>query len=78
LCFEPGRIDHLERVDRYVDAKVAALLEHRSQWESTMALTTDDPAQRVAFADRISAEVRITGLRAGVRAAEAFARIDDL
>jgi len=78
LCFEPGRIDHLERVDGYIDAKVAALLEHRSQWESTMALTADDRAQRVAFADRISAEARTTGLHAGVRAAEAFARIDDL
>ena len=78
LCFEPGRVDHLERVDGYVDAKVAALLEHRSQWESTMALTADDPAQRVAFADGIIAEARTTGLRAGVRAAEAFVRIDDL
>jgi LmbE family N-acetylglucosaminyl deacetylase len=82
LLFEPGRVDHLERVDLYVDRKVDALLAHRSQWRSTMAIDDADSNrsadQRAAFVSRLHDEARTTGLRAGVRAAEAFARIDSL
>jgi LmbE family N-acetylglucosaminyl deacetylase len=82
LLFEPAQIDHLERVDRHIDRKIDALLAHRSQWRSTMAIDESDPArreqQRAAFVAHMHDEARINGLRAGLRAAEAFARVDDL
>jgi LmbE family N-acetylglucosaminyl deacetylase len=78
LYFEPGRIDHVESVDGYVDRKIDALLAHRSQWRSTMAISDGTHDERVAFAERLQAEARGDGLRAGLRAAEAFSRIDDL
>ncbi len=35
-------------------------------------------AQREVFGARIHAEARVAGLHVGARAAEAFARVDDL
>jgi LmbE family N-acetylglucosaminyl deacetylase len=78
LCFEPGRVDHVENVDGFVDRKIDALLAHRSQWQSTMGIDDAPDEQRRAFAAGLQAEARAQGLRAGLRAAEAFARIDDL
>jgi LmbE family N-acetylglucosaminyl deacetylase len=80
LCFEPGRVDHLESVDGFVDHKVRALLAHRSQWRSTMAIEDgpEQSQQQAAFVATIHDEARAEGLRAGLRAAEAFARIDEL
>ena len=82
LLFEPARIDHLERIDRHIDRKVEALLAHRSQWRSTMAIDEADTGQRdeqrAAFVGGLHVEARTNGLRAGLRAAEAFARIDEL
>lgn len=78
LLFEPGRVDHLERVAGYVDRKVAALLAHRSQWRSTMAIDAAPDEERAAFEALISQRAQTAGLRAGLRSAEAFARIDHL
>jgi LmbE family N-acetylglucosaminyl deacetylase len=78
LCFEPGRVDHVEGVDGFVDRKIDALLAHRSQWRSTMAIDERPDDERAAFAAKLRAEARAVGLRAGLRAAESFARIDDL
>jgi LmbE family N-acetylglucosaminyl deacetylase len=78
LCFEPGRITHVEDVDGYVERKIDALLAHRSQWRSTMAIDDRPDEQRAAFARMVQDEARATGLRAGFRAGEAFARLDDL
>ena len=78
LCFEPGRVDHVERVDGYVERKVDALLAHRSQWRSTMAIDDRPDDQRAAFAAKLHDEARAAGLRAGLRAGEAFARLDHL
>jgi LmbE family N-acetylglucosaminyl deacetylase len=78
LLFEPNRFDHVERVDGYVDKKVAALLAHRSQWMSTLGIDAESEPQRLDFEQRMLDEARTAGLRAGVRAGEAFARIDRL
>jgi LmbE family N-acetylglucosaminyl deacetylase len=78
LCFEAGRVDHVENVDGFVDAKAAALLAHRSQWRSTMAIHERPDEERGAFVRKLHDQARAAGLRAGLRAAEAFARIDDL
>ena len=82
LLFEPARVDHLERVYDQLDRKTDALLAHRSQWRSTMQIDEGDPAgashQRAAFVARVHDEARVAGLRGGLRAAEAFARLDAL
>jgi LmbE family N-acetylglucosaminyl deacetylase len=82
LLFEPARVDHLERVFDHLDRKTDALLAHRSQWRSTMGIDEHDPAghrdQQHTFVNRVHDEARIAGLRGGVRAAEAFARLDAL
>jgi LmbE family N-acetylglucosaminyl deacetylase len=78
LCFEPGHVDHVEDVDGNVDRKIDALLAHRSQWRSTMAIDERPADEQNAFAAKLHAEARAEGLRAGLRAAESFACIDDL
>jgi LmbE family N-acetylglucosaminyl deacetylase len=78
LCFEPARVDHVENVDGFAAPRVDALLAHRSQWQSTMGIDGDTAAQMRAFVQEQHAELRAMGLHAGLRAAEAFARIDDL
>jgi LmbE family N-acetylglucosaminyl deacetylase len=78
LLFEPGRVDHVESVDGFVDDKIEALLAHRSQWRSTMAIDDRPDDQREAFGTKLRDEARAQGLRAGLRAGEAFARIDNL
>src|SRR5262249_27292540 len=82
LLFEPARIDHLERVEHHIERKVDALLAHRSQWRSTMAIDEADAAradeQQSAFVLGLHTQARTTALRAGLRAAGPFPRIDDL
>jgi hypothetical protein len=43
-----------------------------------MAIDERPDVQRATFAAKLQAEARAVALRAGLRAAEAFARIDDL
>ena len=51
LLFEADEPDHLEPVeDRHLDARVAALEAHRSQWESTMFISGDPDATAAARA----------------------------
>jgi len=81
LLFEADVVDHVEDVERTLDAKVAALLCHRSQWLSTMGIdagSAEEAAQRTAFEKRIRAEAAEAGARAGVRAGEAFKIITEL
>src|SRR5438477_6898790 len=65
--------DHIEDVAGYEDAKLAALLEHRSQFRSTMRI--DDPAAEeevTAFRDRILTRLAEQGALGGVGRGEAF------
>ncbi len=55
LLFEAEVIDHVERIDDTFDAKVASLLAHRSQWQSTMAIeegSPDEAKQTEAFVEQ--------------------------
>lgn len=59
LLFEAQVVDHFEAVDAAaVDAKVASLLAHQSQWRSTMAIDdgSDDELRRTR--DEFAATVR--------------------
>ena len=60
------------------ETQIEALLAHRSQWQSTMGIDAAPDAERPAFAEQLHAEARAAGLHAGLRAAEAFARLDEL
>jgi LmbE family N-acetylglucosaminyl deacetylase len=86
LLFEAELVDHLEDVESSIDTKVTALLEHRSQWRSTMGIDADDPAigapavtaQRQAFEQRVRAVAAEAGAPAGLACAEAFKLLDEL
>ena len=76
LLFEADDPDHAEPVeDRHLDARVAALEAHRSQWESTMFIS-DEPEAAAAERERFQAEQRAAvaeaGAWAGVPLAERF------
>jgi LmbE family N-acetylglucosaminyl deacetylase len=76
LLFETEEPDHAEDVTGYADAKVAALLAHESQFETTMYITDDPGSQVAAFRARIEAELEQFGRLVGVRHAEAFKLVD--
>jgi LmbE family N-acetylglucosaminyl deacetylase len=48
LLWEADEADHTEDVSGFLDAKVAALLAHRSQLRSTMDITDPDDAEQLA------------------------------
>jgi len=80
LLFEADEPDHAEQVEAtHVDAKIAALEAHRSQYESTMFISTDRAedaaaaeAERARFHDEIRSGVAEAGAWAGVALAERF------
>lgn len=76
LLWEADEVDHLERVDGYLEHKLHALEAHESQFESTMKAT--DPEQLAAFRARITQRLADIGRRADCDAAEAFKLISDL
>jgi LmbE family N-acetylglucosaminyl deacetylase len=81
LLFESDGPDHFETVDPFLDAKVEALLCHRSQWRNTLKIDLDSPdvdAQRDAVATRIRDEAAAAGALTGLAPAEAFKLLEDL
>lgn len=77
LLFEADRIDHLESSGDHGDTKVDALLEHASQFLTTMEI--DDPTdddQLAAFRRRELGALAAVGAAFDSAPAEAFARID--
>ena len=78
LLWEADEVDHLEAVDGYLDRKLAALLAHRSQWQSTMGIDRDRASEERTFETRIRERASEAGAAAGLALAEAFKRIDRL
>lgn len=81
LLFEAEVVDHVERIDDTFDAKIASLLAHASQWQSTMAIEAgshDEQAQTAAFITKLRTEAEAAGALIGGGLGEAFKRIDDL
>jgi LmbE family N-acetylglucosaminyl deacetylase len=80
LLFEADEVNHVETLDpSAAEAKLAALLAHRSQWRSTMFIDEhDDGTQLDAFRQRVLDELASMGARAGVPRGEAFASVPGL
>jgi len=81
LLWEADVVDHIEDVGSFTEAKLAALLEHRSQLRSTMHIevgSAEEEAQRDRFRRRVLDRLATFGRRVGVAHGEGFKRIDDL
>ncbi|MDO8390764.1 MAG: PIG-L family deacetylase [Actinomycetota bacterium] len=76
LLWEADEPDHVEDVTGFVATRLHALEAHESQFESTMKAV--DPAQILAFRERIDARLASLGQQHGVQRAELFKRISDL
>jgi LmbE family N-acetylglucosaminyl deacetylase len=76
LLWEADEVDHVEDITGSFDAKVAALLEHRSQYVTTHDITDpDDPAQLARFRSWLAGVHTEMGRSEGVALGEAFKRI---
>ncbi|MDQ1438878.1 MAG: hypothetical protein QOK43_2507 [Acidimicrobiaceae bacterium] len=79
LLWEADEADHVEDAAGFVDAKFAALMEHRSQLRSTMHVDdADDDAQVRAFRSLMEERLAEHGALAGLAAGEAFKLITRL
>ena len=78
LLWEADEVDHVEDIEPFVAAKLAALLAHRSQWESTMGIDDDRGGHEQAFETRIRSRASEAATPAGLALAEAFKRLDRL
>ncbi|MCZ7536860.1 MAG: PIG-L family deacetylase [Acidimicrobiia bacterium] len=78
LLFEAEEVDHAEAIEGFLEAKVAALLCHRSQWRSTMRIH-DDPEREIAEFETLIRERAVrAGMEVGLAAAEVFKQIDQV
>lgn len=81
LLWEADVVDHVEDVTDFVEPKLAALFEHRSQLRSTMHIEVgadDEDAQRDRFRRRVIDRLATFGRTVGIACGEGFKRIDDL
>lgn len=80
LLWEADEANHVELADdAAVEAKVAALLEHRSQFVTTHGITdAADLEQRAGFAGRVRARLGERGSLVGAPAGESFRLLDEL
>ena len=79
LLWEADEYDHVEDIGPGLDAKLAALLEHRSQYRTTMDI--DDPSsaeQAERFRDKIRRRHAEAGQADGIAYAERFKVISKL
>lgn len=79
LLYEADEPDHVEDITGFVDAKVAALMAHRSQLRSTMDIADiDDEGAVSRFAASVATKAADAGAEAGFDAGEAFKLLADL
>jgi LmbE family N-acetylglucosaminyl deacetylase len=79
LLFEADEPDHVEDVTGYGEAKIAALLAHRSQYVSTMFIPEDDDGAALeAFGARVLDRLAAMGEPAGFALGESFKLLDRL
>ena len=79
LLWEADEPDHVEDVGGFLDRKLAALFEHRSQLRSTMHIDDPDDAEQVErFRLRVRRRAAEHGALAGLPAGEAFKLLTEL
>jgi len=80
LLFEADEPDHVEDVSGFADAKVAALLAHTSQFETTMHIGDGEAAaaEEARFRTRIVDDLATAGEMIGATHAEPFKLITPL
>jgi LmbE family N-acetylglucosaminyl deacetylase len=81
FLFEADEPNHVEQVEEFIADKVAALLEHRSQWRSTMAIDVGAPNEAdglAGFAARIERQARDDAKLGPGGLAEAYRLMTDL
>ncbi len=72
LLWEADEPNHVEDVGTVVDTKIAALLAHRSQHESTMDIGPEGNGDREAFSGRIRDQLGRHGALGGFARGESF------
>lgn len=72
LLYSPGQADHFEDISETFDRKIAALLEHSSQSQTTMQDAGSDEDGRAKFEQRIREWCERMGAPANLPLAEAF------
>jgi LmbE family N-acetylglucosaminyl deacetylase len=79
LLFEADEPDHVEDVHGFVEAKVNALMAHRTQFVTTHGIPDDDDGTAAeAFRQKVLARAAQIGARTGVPAGEAFKALTEL
>ncbi len=83
LLWEADLPDHVEDAEGFEATKIASLLRHASQWQSTMGITgagtarPDDPSAE-AFGTKVRHQLASHGTLGGFRVGEAFHLMGDL
>jgi LmbE family N-acetylglucosaminyl deacetylase len=72
MLWEADEPNHVEDVAAYTEKKIAALMAHASQHESTMGLGPDGAEDPAAFADRVREQLGQHGALAGLALGESF------
>ena len=78
LLFETEEPDHVEDVTGFTDPKIAALLAHESQFETTMVITGDPDEETAAFHARELDQMQTAATGQPFAFGEAFHQIRDL
>ena len=79
LLWEADEPDHVEDIGDHLDAKLAALLAHRSQYRTTMDIDDPSAADEVArFRTRMAERAAEHGSLAGIAYGERFKLLADL
>jgi LmbE family N-acetylglucosaminyl deacetylase len=78
LLWEADEPNHVEDVAPFAATKIAALLAHESQFESTMGIEDLGSAQVAAFTQRVQAQLSEHGALVGLAQGESFHLITDI
>ena len=78
LLWEADEPNHVEDISGFAETKVAALLAHESQFESTMGIDDGTEAEVEEFARRVRAQLREHGAPAGLKEGESFHLVTDI
>ncbi len=78
LLWEADEPNHVEEVAAFAETKIAALLAHESQFESTMGIADAGSAELDAFMRRVHAQLSEHGALAGLAHGESFHLMTDI